>query len=1055
MVSKEYSVKVRKGVVRALQAATFGLAVSLAHVPSLYAQPALDGLSSLALGKLAEPQAMAEALAAGTGRPLRVIVEFAPPSLPAGIQSTSDQADGLVIAGVRRMQDGILGRVLGSARADGPAVSEDELSLRRMTYSPMFALNVDAALLAVLAEDPEVVRIHIDGLSPPSLTQTLPLIGVPAAISAGATGSGQVVAVLDTGALVDHEFLANRIVAGACYNTAIAQYESTSRCPGGAQSATTIASGTDCTSAAIAGCGHGTHVAGTAAGWVANPSSGYPAHGVARDARIMTINVFAQFPRTQCGGGVTASQTHCLLSFDSDQISALDRVYALRGTHNFAAVNMSLGGGQNSSACAADTRRDAIQRLRNAGIAVVVAAGNNGYSNAVSSPACIPEAISVGNTTNADARSATSNWGTLVDIAAPGTSVLASHISGSSRNTYAYLTGTSMAAPHVAGAFAAIRSAVPGASVDQIEAALKATGTPVTFAGVTVPRINVDQALSQLRGTPTTTRLSGPATGTQGESLTFTATVTSGSGTPAGTVSFRRDGVQFGTATLSGGTASLSSAALSSGTHQITAVYLGSATHQASTSAARSVVITNPAAPPNDNFASRTVISAPGTYAGTNVGATRETGEPATIAGRNNSNSVWWRFTPSASGELTIDTIGSNFDTLLGVYTGTSVSALSLVASNDDFSGLQSRVRFNATAGTRYQIAVAGYSGASGSIALNVALEASGPAATTTTLSGPTTGVSGQSRTFTATVASAVGTPSGTVSFRRGGTQFATALLSAGGTASVSTSVLPVGTSQITAHYIGNATHSASNSNIVSIVITPATASTTTVISGASAGVVGQSLTYSATVSSGGGTPTGTVSFRRDGTQFATASLSGGMASVTTSSLPVGSHDITARYVGATGYAASTSSAVRVTVNAAPAGPAGFAGGGTVFGFTDACAPTWAQRSESVTVQYSPSELNEFPSQVTVAWRDGGEHIALWGPMTPSTQFFGAAGRATWSRFVFYPLRPLVRVVQRAVISPAGATLANAQELNLRLRVQNLSAIPGCAATIAATLRRR
>jgi hypothetical protein len=74
--------------------------------------------------------------------------------------------------------------------------------------------------------------------------------------------------------------------------------------------------------------------------------------------------------------------------------------------------------------------------------------------------------------------------------------------------------------------------------------------------------------------------------------------------------------------------------------------------------------------------------------------------------------------------------------------------------------------------------------------------------------------------------------------------------------------------------------------------------------------------------------------------------------------------------------------------------------------------------------------------------------------MVPSTLFGGGSGRQMWTQFLFYPTRPLIRVVQRQITAPAGGTLPTAQELVLRLRVQNFAAINGCSVTIAATLRR-
>ncbi len=116
---------------------------------------------------------------------------------------------------------------------------------------------------------------------------------------------------------------------------------------------------------------------------------------------------------------------------------------------------------------------------------------------------------------------------------------------------------------------------------------------------------------------------------------------------------------------------------------------------------------THLSAPPNDMFADATVISSlPATYAATNIEATVETGEPA-ITANGLGYSVWWKWTANASGDVSFDTVGSEIDTVMAVFTGDAVSALSQVASNDDYGGdVTSLVSFNATAGTTYYIGV-------------------------------------------------------------------------------------------------------------------------------------------------------------------------------------------------------------------------------------------------------------------------------------------------------------------------------------------------------------
>ncbi len=129
-----------------------------------------------------------------------------------------------------------------------------------------------------------------------------------------------------------------------------------------------------------------------------------------------------------------------------------------------------------------------------------------------------------------------------------------------------------------------------------------------------------------------------------------------------------------------------------------------------------------PTPPVNNSFVNAQVISGcGGTVAGTNVLATKEPGEP-NIAGNAGGKSVWFQWQAPMSSSVTMTTIGSNFDTLLGVYTGNSVSGLALVQDNDDIDlgvNQQSTVTFTATAGTAYKIAIDGFNAAQGNIILN------------------------------------------------------------------------------------------------------------------------------------------------------------------------------------------------------------------------------------------------------------------------------------------------------------------------------------------------
>src|SRR5690606_6334007 len=122
-----------------------------------------------------------------------------------------------------------------------------------------------------------------------------------------------------------------------------------------------------------------------------------------------------------------------------------------------------------------------------------------------------------------------------------------------------------------------------------------------------------------------------------------------------------------------------------------------------------------PTPPANDNFANATTISGTsGTTTGSTTNATREVGEPnhSTLSQfpSPGTASIWFSFTAAGSGNATIDTVGSNFDTIMAVYTGTSVGALTRITDNDDIDtnggNYRSRVTFAATQGTTYRIAV-------------------------------------------------------------------------------------------------------------------------------------------------------------------------------------------------------------------------------------------------------------------------------------------------------------------------------------------------------------
>ena len=181
------------------------------------------------------------------------------------------------------------------------------------------------------------------------------------------------------------------------------------------------------------------------------------------------------------------------------------------------------------------------------------------------------------------------------------------------------------------------------------------------------------------------------------------------------------------------------------------------------------------------------------------------------------------------------------------------------------------------------------------------------PAASTTTqlTASPNPAHFDTSVTFSATVTSTAGTPTGTVTFKNGATTLGTGTLS-GGKATFATSALAVGSHSITASYAGAGNFAASTSAALMETISTATTSTTLTAS-ANPAHFATSVTFTATVTSAAGTPTGTVTFKNGATTLGTGTLSGGKATFATSALAVGSHSITAAYAGNSSYAPSTS----------------------------------------------------------------------------------------------------------------------------------------------------
>jgi len=479
---------VRTAVIAVFTAVLFAspaLAIDLLSAPATPAE--IDSLNALVeqiFGDIPEPAHKVDpALVSKVQQKGRVpvIVRLRDGDLPYGFFVDQAAARPAVIGGLQdEVVDDVLGRTSGD-RAD--------LHVKRFQLIPAMGLQVDAAGLEALLENPAVIDIIEDVPVPPVLDDSVPLIGAdPDGSFSGFTGDGWAVAVIDTGVDKAHSFLSGKVVSEACYSKNNTEYGSTSVCPGGAEQSTVSGSGTYC-DLAVYGCDHGTHVAGISAG------SGASFAGVAKDADIIAIQVFSRFDDVLMCLPLPAP---CALSWNTDQVLGLERVYALRGAFQIASVNMSLGGGSYSAYCNSEIHKPVIDSLRAAGIATVISSGNAGETGAISSPACIETAVSVGSTTKSDVVASYSNSASFLSLLAPGSSIYSSVPGGS----YSTKDGTSMAAPHVAGAWAVLKEAAPDASVPEILSALQDTGVPITDtragAGNRVkPRINVGAAMGE------------------------------------------------------------------------------------------------------------------------------------------------------------------------------------------------------------------------------------------------------------------------------------------------------------------------------------------------------------------------------------------------------------------------------------------------------------------------------------------------------------------------------------------------------------------------------
>lgn len=405
--------------------------------------------------------------------------------LVSSVSVSAERVRVVVAVGLPELQTQSVAAQRGALRAEVITTLTDARDVELWGDSGAFSADVAVEEIERLRRDPRVRAVTIDDGGEGALLESLPLVGIDLVRAQGLDGSGVTVAVLDTGIDTDHPDFAGRVVAQQCFCDNL---DGTGCCPGGEK----VSSGPG---AAEDDHGHGTHVTGI----IASAGTIAP-RGIAPNAKIVSVKVMDAKNSFR-----SFTQIHRALEWIADH------------QPDVSVINMSLGSfslfspDECGDMAIAYGMEPVVTRLRDRGVLITASSGNQASLAGTTLPSCMAPVIGVGATYDAPQNYASNtcsataaklddvacftNSTSAIDIVAPGAMI----VSAMRRGGFANWAGTSMAAPHVAGAIALMQQkSHRKIDADHIESILKTTGKPVVDArnSLIFPRLDIAAALA-------------------------------------------------------------------------------------------------------------------------------------------------------------------------------------------------------------------------------------------------------------------------------------------------------------------------------------------------------------------------------------------------------------------------------------------------------------------------------------------------------------------------------------------------------------------------------